>query len=142
MERFKMKLTKQQLKQIIKEELNSVLKENYDEYDEYDDFEEHELYQKIISYDSAELNLDEPLEDILDDYIKDNHKVFWTNYVNLTDRNPIDKVAAQWLNDFKKGKLPVATDERTPEEIASDARDAELEDQTQQDKDDPFGFNS
>ena len=42
-----MKLTKSKLKQIIKEELNKVLKEYYDEFDSHSDAEHREKWEAI-----------------------------------------------------------------------------------------------
>ena len=124
-----MKLTKQQLKQIIKEELNSVLKENYERL-ESEKYEQHPLYLKIVEI--GEVASDMPdyadVEDKLDNFInyeseaEDNE---WAKMISLAENNPteIATIAKNWID----------------EEYGDDeARD--LEAKNAEDKDNPMGW--
>jgi len=85
-----MKLTKETLKRIIKEELNKVIRESYEEY------EDHPLYLKILEMDSS-------LEEELDSYIDENADDWESDYVDEIDSMGLDAVAMEWINDHTEG---------------------------------------
>jgi hypothetical protein len=116
-----MKLTKKQLKQIIKEELNSVLKENY---------EQHPLYLKIVEIGEVASDMpdDADVEDKLDNFIdyeseaEDNE---WAKMISLAENNPteIATIAKNWID-----------------KVYGDDEARDLEAKNAEDKDNPMGW--
>ena len=103
-----MKLNKETLKRIIKEELNKVIAESYEDY------EDHPLYLKILEMDGS-------LEDDLDSYIDENSDDWESDYIDEIDSMGLDAVAREWINDHAGGNLgdPLA------KKSAQDRKDSE-----------------
>ena len=89
-----MKLTKEQLKQIIKEELQAVLRMN----EGYEDYEDHPLYKKIIE-------LTAEAEEALDEYIDSTEDDWLSDYVEQVEVKGLDAVAREWISDLEQGAL-------------------------------------
>lgn len=103
-----MKLTKETLKQIIKEELDKVLSESYEDY------EDHPLYLKI-------LEIDPSFEDELDTYIDENVDDWVSDYIEEIDSMGLEAVANMWVEDYMGGN----TGDQLAQRSANDRRDAE-----------------
>ena len=87
-----MKITKQTLEQIIKEELNAFLNEGAEDY------ESHPLYRKIVELDSE-------AEEALDEYIDSTEDDWLSDYVEQVGVKGLEAVAREWINDLEEGAL-------------------------------------
>jgi len=103
-----MKLTKEALKAVIKEELNKVLTESYEDY------EDHPLYLKI-------LEIDHSFEDELDSYIDENVDDWESDYIEEVDSMGLEAVANMWIEDHMGGN----TGDPLAKKAAQDRRDSE-----------------
>ncbi len=89
-----MKLTKETLKRIIKEELSKVIREAADDHDKYEDNPHHTpLYNKIVEM----LGGDEDAEDTLSDYIYYNGDDWESDYLDEVQTKGLEMVATEWL---------------------------------------------
>ena len=84
-----MRITKEQLKQIIKEEIQAVMNE---------DDSQQALVSKIVE-------LDPDVEDALDEYILSPDGDWESDYVNQIGSMGLEAVARDWLNDYEQGNL-------------------------------------
>ena len=84
-----MRITKEQLKQIIKEEMQAVMNE---------DDSQQALVSKIV-----EMNPE--AEDALDEYILSSDGDWESDYVNQIGSMGLEAVARDWLNDYEQGNL-------------------------------------
>ena len=97
-----MKLAKETLKQIIKEELSKVIREAADDHDKYEDNPHHTpLYNKIVEM----LGGDEDAEDTLSDYIYYDGDDWESDYLDEVETKGLEMVATEWVQTHASGKL-------------------------------------
>lgn len=97
-----MKLTKETLKRIIKEEMANVLAEAAEEHDRFEDNPHHApLYNKIVEM----LGGDEDAEDTLSDYIYYNGDDWEVDYLDEVKTKGLEMVATEWVQAHAADKL-------------------------------------
>jgi len=97
-----MKLTKETLKRIIKEEMANVLAEGAEEHDRFVDNPHHTpLYNKIVEM----LGGDEDAEDTLSDYIYSSGDDWESDYLDEAQTKGLEMVATEWVQDHAADKL-------------------------------------
>ena len=87
-----MKITKEHLRQIIREELDAIVNEGSE------DFENHPLYRKIVQ-------LSPDAEEALDEYIDSTEDDWMSDYVDQIESKGLESVAKEWINDLEEGNL-------------------------------------
>jgi len=97
-----MKLTKETLKRIIKEELSKVIRAAAYDHDEHVGNPHHTpLYNKIVEM----LGGDEDAEDTLSDYIYYNGDDWESDYLDEVETKGLEMVATEWVQAHEAGKL-------------------------------------
>ena len=97
-----MKLTKEALKRIIKEELAHVMSEEADDHDRFEDNPSHTpLYNKIVEM----LGNGEDSEDLLSDFIYEEEDDWETDYLDEVESKGLDAVAMSWIKRNAAGEL-------------------------------------
>ena len=97
-----MKLTKETLKRIIKEEMANVLAEGAEEHDEFVDNLHHApLYNKIVKM----LGGGKDAEETLNRYIFATGDDWQSDYLDEVQVKGLEMVATEWLQDHAADKL-------------------------------------
>jgi len=97
-----MKLTKEALKRIIKEEMANVLAESADDHDRFEDNPYHTpLYNKIVEM----LGGGEDAEETLSDYIYADGDDWESDYLDEVEDRGLEVVATEWTQSHAAGTL-------------------------------------